>query len=154
MQIAPAQLKTREQRLQWYGRLLITGPPGKKVDGVRSPSKRAQEAPKKRWRDVIKRNLAEVKNTTEDAIIRTKWERLTRKADPARRGNNFRGRGSLTVECLLDVSLKAAEKDFVNTASENTSDKIGFAVHPMGSNFCHEDVICSTASEKSENRNP
>ncbi|XGW18994.1 hypothetical protein V3C99_003081, partial [Haemonchus contortus] len=120
MQIAPAQLKTREQRLQWYGHLLITGPPGKKVDDVRSPSKRAQEAPKKRWRDVIKRNLAEVKNTTEDAIIRTKGERLTRKADPARRGNNSRGRGSLTVECLLDVSLKAAEKDFVNTASENT----------------------------------
>ncbi|XGW05890.1 hypothetical protein V3C99_016338 [Haemonchus contortus] len=40
-------------------------------------------APKKRWRDVIKKDLAEAKVTAEDAVDRMKWSRLTRTADPA-----------------------------------------------------------------------
>lgn len=44
--------------------------------------KRPQGAPKKRWRDVIKKDFAEAKVMAEDAEDRKKWRRLTRIADP------------------------------------------------------------------------
>nr|CDJ81302.1 unnamed protein product [Haemonchus contortus] len=52
--------------------------------------KRPQGAPKKRWRDVIKKDLAEAKVTAEDAVNRMKFRRLIRTADLRRRGTNAR----------------------------------------------------------------
>ncbi|VDO30776.1 unnamed protein product [Haemonchus placei] len=45
--------------------------------------KRPRGAPKKRWRDVIKKDLAEAKVTAKDVADKKKWRRPTITADPA-----------------------------------------------------------------------
>nr|CDJ93072.1 RNA-directed DNA polymerase (reverse transcriptase) domain containing protein [Haemonchus contortus] len=85
MQIAPVQLKMREQRLRWFGHVLRRpqSHPIRKAMEFEAQDKRPRGAPKKRWRDVIKKDLAEAKVTAEDAVNRMKWRRLIRTADPA-----------------------------------------------------------------------
>ncbi|VDO60044.1 unnamed protein product [Heligmosomoides polygyrus] len=48
-----------------------------------TPGKRPRGAPRKRWKDVIKRDLAEVGATADDALDRMRWRQITRTADPA-----------------------------------------------------------------------
>ncbi|XGW19497.1 hypothetical protein V3C99_003389 [Haemonchus contortus] len=85
MQTAPIQLKMREQRLRWFGHVLRRpqSHPIREAMEFEAQGKRPRGAPKKRWRDVIKKDLAETKVTAEDAVDRMKWRRLTRTADPA-----------------------------------------------------------------------
>ncbi|VDO82921.1 unnamed protein product [Haemonchus placei] len=85
MQTAPVQLKMREQRVRWFGHV----PRRLQSHSIREAmefevqGKRPRGASKKRWRDVIKKDLAEAKVTAEDAVDRMIWRRLTRTADPA-----------------------------------------------------------------------
>uniref|UniRef100_W6NBE8 Endonuclease-reverse transcriptase HmRTE-e01 n=1 Tax=Haemonchus contortus TaxID=6289 RepID=W6NBE8_HAECO len=52
-------------------------------NGVEAQGTRPRGAPKKRWRDLIKKDFAEAEITAEDAVDRQKWRRLTRTADLA-----------------------------------------------------------------------
>ena len=85
MQTAPVQLKVREQRLRWYGHVLRRPQdhPIRTAMDFEAQGKRPRGAPKKRWRDVIKKDLSEVTATVEDALDRATWRRLTKVADPA-----------------------------------------------------------------------
>ncbi|VDP24192.1 unnamed protein product [Heligmosomoides polygyrus] len=51
--------------------------------GFEAPGKRPRGAPRKRWKDVIKRDLAEVGATTDEDLERMRWRQITRTADPA-----------------------------------------------------------------------
>ncbi|VDP04190.1 unnamed protein product [Heligmosomoides polygyrus] len=57
----PIQLKMREQ----------------------TPGKRPRGAARKRWKDVTKKDLAEVGATADEALDRMSWRQITRTADPA-----------------------------------------------------------------------
>ncbi|PIO63301.1 hypothetical protein TELCIR_15099, partial [Teladorsagia circumcincta] len=59
MQTAPVQLKMREQRLRWYGHVLRRPQdhPIRTAMEFEVEGKRPRGAPKKRWRDVIKKDL-------------------------------------------------------------------------------------------------
>ncbi|VDO35670.1 unnamed protein product [Haemonchus placei] len=72
MQRAPVQLKTREQCLRWFGHVLSRpqNHPVRVAMEFEAHSKRPRGAPKKRWRNVIKKDLVEVKIMTEDAVDR------------------------------------------------------------------------------------
>uniref|UniRef100_A0A7I4Y3C4 Ribosome biogenesis regulatory protein n=1 Tax=Haemonchus contortus TaxID=6289 RepID=A0A7I4Y3C4_HAECO len=85
MQTAPVQLKMREQRLRWFGHVLRRpkSHPIREAMEFEAKGKRPRGAPKKRWRDVIKRDLAEDKVAAEDAVDRMEWRRLTRAAATA-----------------------------------------------------------------------
>nr|CDJ90887.1 RNA-directed DNA polymerase (reverse transcriptase) domain containing protein [Haemonchus contortus] len=85
MQTAPVQLKMREQRLRWFGHVLRRpqSHPIRKAMEFEAQGKRPRGAPKKRWRDVIKKDVAEAMVTAEDAVNRMKCRRLIRTADPA-----------------------------------------------------------------------
>nr|CDJ91866.1 endonuclease-reverse transcriptase HmRTE-e01 [Haemonchus contortus] len=79
MQTAPVQLKMREQRLRWFGHVL-TRPqslPVKKAMEFEARGERSRGAPKKRWRYVVKKDLAKAKVKAEDAIDGMKWRRPT-----------------------------------------------------------------------------
>ncbi|VDO67406.1 unnamed protein product [Haemonchus placei] len=85
MQTAPIQLYMREQRLRWFGHVLRRpqSRPIREAMEFEAQGKRPRGTPKKRWRDVIKKDLAEAKVKAEDAVDRMKWRRLRRTADPA-----------------------------------------------------------------------
>ncbi|VDP32414.1 unnamed protein product [Heligmosomoides polygyrus] len=85
MKTAPIQLKMREQRLTWYGHVLRRPEdhPTRLALGFEAPEKRPRGAPRKRWKDVIKRDLAEVGATVDDAFDTMRWRQITRTADPA-----------------------------------------------------------------------
>ncbi|VDO99512.1 unnamed protein product [Heligmosomoides polygyrus] len=85
MKTAPIQLKMREQRLRWYGHVLRRPEdhPTRLALDFEAPGKRPRGAPRKRWKDVIKRDLAEVGATADDGLDRMKWRQITRTADPA-----------------------------------------------------------------------
>ncbi|PIO65553.1 hypothetical protein TELCIR_12769 [Teladorsagia circumcincta] len=85
MQTAPIQFKVREQRLRWYGHVLRRPQdhPIRTATDFEAQGKRPRGAPKKRWRDVIKKDLTEGRVTAEDALDRTRWRGLIRTADPA-----------------------------------------------------------------------
>ncbi|VDP31848.1 unnamed protein product [Heligmosomoides polygyrus] len=72
MKAAPAQLKIRKQRLKWYGHVLRRPEdhPTRLALDFKTPGKRPRAAPRKRWKDVIKRDLAEVGATADDALDR------------------------------------------------------------------------------------
>ncbi|VDO57797.1 unnamed protein product [Haemonchus placei] len=61
----------------------ITEPSDKEAMEFEAQGKRPRGAPKKRWRELVKKDLAEAKVTGKDAVDRMKWRRLTRTADPA-----------------------------------------------------------------------
>ncbi|VDO87408.1 unnamed protein product [Heligmosomoides polygyrus] len=85
MKTAPIQLKMREQRLRWYGHILRRPEdhPIRLALNFEASGKRPRGAPRKRWKDVIKRDLAELGATPDDALARTRWRRIIRTADPA-----------------------------------------------------------------------
>ncbi|VDO91084.1 unnamed protein product [Heligmosomoides polygyrus] len=85
MKTAPIQLKMREQRLRWYGHILRRQEdhPTKLALNFEAPGKRLRGAPRKRWRDVIKRDLAEIGAAPDDALYRMRWRRITKAADHA-----------------------------------------------------------------------
>ncbi|VDO75762.1 unnamed protein product [Heligmosomoides polygyrus] len=88
MKTAPIQLKMREQRTRWYGPIFSkpeNRPIGLALD-FEAPRKRPGYAPRKRWKDAIKRDLAEVDATPHDARDRMRWRRITRTADPTTAG--------------------------------------------------------------------
>ncbi|VDP31424.1 unnamed protein product [Heligmosomoides polygyrus] len=72
MKTAPIQLKMREQRLMWYGHVLRRPEdhPTRLALDFEAPGKRPRGAPRRRWKDVIKRDLAEVGATADDALDR------------------------------------------------------------------------------------
>ncbi|VDO98379.1 unnamed protein product [Heligmosomoides polygyrus] len=72
MKTAPIQLKMREQRLRWYGHVLRRpeNHPVRLALDFEAPGKRPRGASRKRWKDVIKRDLGEVGATTDDALDR------------------------------------------------------------------------------------
>ncbi|VDP26856.1 unnamed protein product [Heligmosomoides polygyrus] len=84
MKTAPIQLKMREQRLRLYGHILRRQEdhPTKALN-FEAPEKRPRGALRKRRKDVIKRDLAEVGATADDALDRMRWRQITRTADPA-----------------------------------------------------------------------
>ncbi|EYB83587.1 hypothetical protein Y032_0332g2740 [Ancylostoma ceylanicum] len=69
MQTAQIQEKVRSQLLRWYGHLLRRNQehPARQVSSVEIAGKRPRGAPKKRWEDVIKRDLKDLHVTEEDA---------------------------------------------------------------------------------------
>ncbi|VDO04690.1 unnamed protein product [Haemonchus placei] len=85
IEVAPAQAKMREQHLRCYGHVMRRplNHPTRDTMEFEAKVKRPRGAPKKKWRDVIKKVLTEAKVTAEDAVDRRKWGRLTRIADPA-----------------------------------------------------------------------
>ncbi|VDP34785.1 unnamed protein product [Heligmosomoides polygyrus] len=85
MKTAPIQLKMREQRLRWYGHILRRPEdhPTRLALDFEAPGKRSRGAPRKRWKAVIKRDLAEVGATADDALDRMRWRQIARSADPA-----------------------------------------------------------------------
>ncbi|VDO90250.1 unnamed protein product [Haemonchus placei] len=87
MQTAPVQLKMREQRLCWFGHVLRrpqNHPVGKAME-FEAQGKRPRGAPKKRWWDLIKKDLAEANVMAEDTINRVKRRRLTSTPERRRR---------------------------------------------------------------------
>ncbi|VDO61537.1 unnamed protein product [Heligmosomoides polygyrus] len=72
MKTVPIQLKMREQLLRWYGHVLRRPEdhPTRLALDFKAPGKRPRGAPRKRWKDVIKRDLAEVGATADDALDR------------------------------------------------------------------------------------
>ncbi|VDP22803.1 unnamed protein product [Heligmosomoides polygyrus] len=62
MKTAPIQLKMREQRLRWCGHVLRRPEdhPTRLALDFEAPGKRPRGAPRKRWRDVIRRDVAEI----------------------------------------------------------------------------------------------
>ncbi|VDP14967.1 unnamed protein product [Heligmosomoides polygyrus] len=81
---APIQLKMREQRLRWYEHILRRPEdhPTKLALNFEASGKRPRGAPRKRWKDVIKKDLAEIGAAPDDALDRMR-RRITRTADPA-----------------------------------------------------------------------
>uniref|UniRef100_A0A183GV88 Reverse transcriptase domain-containing protein n=1 Tax=Heligmosomoides polygyrus TaxID=6339 RepID=A0A183GV88_HELPZ len=49
----------------------------------REPTEILCDPPRKRWKDVIKKDLAEIGAAPDDALDRMRWRRITRTADPA-----------------------------------------------------------------------
>ncbi|VDP22984.1 unnamed protein product [Heligmosomoides polygyrus] len=82
MKTVPIQLKMREQRLRWYGHILRRQEDHPTKLAL-APGKRPRGAPRKRWRDVIKRDLAEIGAAPDDALDRMRWRQITKAADPA-----------------------------------------------------------------------
>ncbi|PIO67649.1 hypothetical protein TELCIR_10589 [Teladorsagia circumcincta] len=68
---AAIQLKGQEQRLRWYGHVLSRPQdhPIRRAMDFEAQGKRPRGAPKKRWKDVIKKDLTEVRATAEDRLI-------------------------------------------------------------------------------------
>ncbi|EYB83113.1 hypothetical protein Y032_0342g3027 [Ancylostoma ceylanicum] len=85
MQTAPIQLKLRAQRLRWYGHVMRrpSPHPSRQAMEMNVTGKRSRGAPKKRWRDAIKKDMKEVGVTKEDTQDRDLWRRRTNTADPA-----------------------------------------------------------------------
>ncbi|VDO92959.1 unnamed protein product [Heligmosomoides polygyrus] len=75
MKTAAIQLKMREQRLRRYGHVLNRpeDDPIRLALDFEAPGKRPRGGPKKRWKDVIERDLAEVGATADDALDRMRW---------------------------------------------------------------------------------
>ncbi|EYB93317.1 hypothetical protein Y032_0183g913 [Ancylostoma ceylanicum] len=86
MQTAPIQEKVRSQRLWWYGHVLRRNRehPARQVLSVEIAGKRPRRSSKKRWRDVIKRNLEDLPVMEEDAQDRAFWRSRTHTPDPAK----------------------------------------------------------------------
>ncbi|VDO20173.1 unnamed protein product [Heligmosomoides polygyrus] len=85
MKTAPIQLKMREQRLRWFGHVLRRPEdhPIRLALNFEVPGKRPRGAPRKRWRDVSKRDLAELGATPDDVFDRMRWRQIAGTADPA-----------------------------------------------------------------------
>ncbi|VDO84771.1 unnamed protein product [Heligmosomoides polygyrus] len=85
METAPIQLKMREQRLRWYGHVLRRPQdhPIRLALDFETPGKRLRGAPRKRWKDVIKKDLAEIGAAPDDALDKMRWLRIIRTADTA-----------------------------------------------------------------------
>ncbi|VDO92205.1 unnamed protein product [Heligmosomoides polygyrus] len=85
MKTAPIQLKMREQRLRRYGHILRRPEdyPIRLALNFEAPRKHPRRAPRKRWKDVIKRDLAKVGATADDVLDRTRWQQITRSCDCA-----------------------------------------------------------------------
>ena len=76
--------KTREARLRWYGHVLRKddGYIGRWMLMMELPGKRKRGRPKRRFMDVVKEDMAEVKVTEEDAEDRSNWRWKIRCGDP------------------------------------------------------------------------
>ncbi|VDP14074.1 unnamed protein product [Heligmosomoides polygyrus] len=110
MKTAPIQLKMREQRLRWYGHMLRRQEdhPTKLALNFEVPGKRPRGALRKRWRDVIKRDLAEISAAPDDALDRMRWRQITKAADPATARDETlrRRRRFLSVGAWKAINLK------------------------------------------------
>ncbi|VDO18674.1 unnamed protein product [Heligmosomoides polygyrus] len=82
MRTAQIQLKMREQRLRWYG-LKTEDHPIRLALDFEAPGKRSRGAPRKRWKDAIKGDLAKVGAAAGDALDRMRWRQILRAASPA-----------------------------------------------------------------------
>ena len=76
--------KTREARLRWYGHVLRKddGYIGRRMLKMELPGKRKRGRPKRRFMDVVKEDMAEVKVKEEDADDRSNWRLKIRCGDP------------------------------------------------------------------------
>ncbi|VDP07904.1 unnamed protein product [Heligmosomoides polygyrus] len=78
----PAEDERAAPEVVWTHPQKTRGSPHKALD-FEAPRKRPRGAPRKTWKDVIKRDLAEVGATADDALDRMRWRQITRTADPA-----------------------------------------------------------------------
>ncbi|EYC35685.1 hypothetical protein Y032_1001g3353 [Ancylostoma ceylanicum] len=85
MQTPPIQLKLRAQRLRWYGHVMRRPSlyPTRQAMEMDVAGKRPRGAPKKRWKDAVRKNMEEVGATKDDTQDRALWRRRTNTADPA-----------------------------------------------------------------------
>ncbi|EYC37526.1 hypothetical protein Y032_0783g2330 [Ancylostoma ceylanicum] len=85
MQTAPIQLKLRAQRLRWYGHVMRRPSqyPTRQAMEMDVAGKHLRGAPKKRWKDAIRRDMEEVGVTNDDIQDSALWRRRTNTADPA-----------------------------------------------------------------------
>ena len=76
--------KTREARLRWYGHVLrkYDGYIGRRMLRMELPGKRKLGRPKRRFMDVVKEDMAEVKVKEEDVVDRSNWRLKIRCGDP------------------------------------------------------------------------
>ncbi|VDP30657.1 unnamed protein product [Heligmosomoides polygyrus] len=81
---APILLKVREQRMRWYGHILRSPEdhPTKLALNFETPGKRPKGAPRKGWKDVIDKDLAEIGAAPDDALYRMRWRQITKTVDP------------------------------------------------------------------------
>ncbi|XGW14027.1 hypothetical protein V3C99_000370 [Haemonchus contortus] len=79
MHKTPVQLKLKEQRLRLFGHVLSRP----QSHPIREAMEFEAQGPKKRLREVIKKDLVEAKVMAGDTVDGMKWRRLTRTADPA-----------------------------------------------------------------------
>lgn len=84
MKTFPIRMKMREQRLKRYGHIL-SRPENLHISLTRDfkALEKRPTNPKKRRKGVIKRDLAEVDATANDALEKMRWRRITRSADPS-----------------------------------------------------------------------
>ncbi|EYB90344.1 hypothetical protein Y032_0221g2564 [Ancylostoma ceylanicum] len=117
MQTAPIQPKLRAQRLRWYGHV-VRRPlphPSRQAMEMNVTGKRSRGAPKKRWRDAVKKDTKEVGVTKEDTQDRDLWRRRTNTAEPA---NNRRQQNPYVFPAVAQyphVVIFPAEAELGNT---------------------------------------
>uniref|UniRef100_A0A0N4W1R0 Ribosome biogenesis regulatory protein n=1 Tax=Haemonchus placei TaxID=6290 RepID=A0A0N4W1R0_HAEPC len=81
-QTAPVKLEVREQRLVGACIKKSQSHPIREAMEFQA-GKKPRGSLKKRWQDVIRKDLAEAKVTAEDGVDGMKWRRLPRTTDPA-----------------------------------------------------------------------
>ena len=74
----PAEVERATAVIVWTRAEVIRGPLIRKALVFEAEGKRPRAASKKRWRDLIEKDLVEAKVTAVDAVDRRKWRRLTR----------------------------------------------------------------------------
>lgn len=85
MQVAPITEKLQESRLRWFGHVQRRDPDtvSKRAFDLKVDGKRPRGKPKRRWMDVVQKDIKDNGLSLEDAQDRAKWRRSTMKADPA-----------------------------------------------------------------------
>ncbi|VDO91319.1 unnamed protein product [Heligmosomoides polygyrus] len=117
---APIQLKMREQHLRWYGNILRR-PEDHRMKlalNCEAPKKRPRGVPRKRWKDVIKKDLAEIGTTPHDALDKMRWRQITRIARTLLlRGTKRLGKeGEESYLCYSSIHDEAHAKNAVHVA--------------------------------------
>ena len=75
--------KAREGRLRWFGHVHRREQESKlrQVMAMEIPGRRSRDGPRGRWRDLVNRDMRELRVVPEDADDNNFWRRRTRTAD-------------------------------------------------------------------------
>ncbi|XP_063340855.1 uncharacterized protein LOC134635401 [Pelmatolapia mariae] len=89
--VAPIKEKMLKSHLRWYGHVIRSdeNSVAKTAMMIDPEGCRPQGRPKKRWMDKIKEDIKTINASPEDALDRTKWRNLCRRADPAPAGTTL-----------------------------------------------------------------